>query len=515
MLINNTGEGKTMTPKNVKVTRLILLGIICLFLTTGSLFAQQARILSLEETLMIALNESYDIKDQQFRLEQSNLSLESRLRGQKTRIDLRWWAPTWNKGIAFDNTKSGTDYFDEDRISTRATLEISQPVLYTDGRFYVEGKYSTLDLYLEDGNSTTQRWTDDITINYSQPLFQPNTQRLQLNSTKRNLEMAEKRFEGTQNMIYFNVIRTYFELVQAKKQLEIDTEDVQQKEQNHNNTMNKYRAGIMAEVDALKTQVELDEARINNKTSELNYQKQLDEFKRYIGLSLDENIDVSSDVNVQIIDIDSEKAFLEAFARDAAIKNQELEILNSKDRVETTKNERKFKANLALSYGLNEQDPIDSYLRDNLFRQMSRTNSVSLDFTIPIFDWGQHKLDVENSLISVKSNELDLENNKLVLKRSVQDIINNIENANDKMDIQERTEELAQKQYDITVERYNIGEINSDELFQSSSRLKRAKLNVLSAQIQYQKAIANLQMTTYWDFQNNRPLSETLTQYIK
>lgn len=476
-------------------------------------------VISLNDALSIALNRSHEIKTTKFDLEQNQLNLEANLREQRTMMDLTWNLPNWTKSIEANQNDDGSfSYFDNNRLSTGAQLDIIQPLLMTNGRFFIRGSYDTDQVENETifGLKRTYSWEDGISMNFSQPLFQPNTQKITLNRTRRNLDMSQRSFDDKQNDIYFQVISKYYNLVRAKTQLQIDQDNLAQNEDTYENTMNKYRAGIMAEVAALQAKVNLDEARVNFEQSSLDFKRELDAFKLYIGIPLNEEIDVEDIVaDVALVEIDFKKALDEVMMNDVRIHQLENRKLNQLDNIETVKNERKFNADLVLSYGISERDDMSQPLEDQLFKDWSQTNRVFLDFKIPIFDWGAHKRRVESARVALKSLEQDLDYTKLDIRNQVQALVDRVNNSKARMEIQAQSEEIAEKSYSITVERYDIGEIDIEQLYQDNQRLKNTRIRVLNAKIDYLTSVAQLNRVTYWDFTNNRPLHDTLSRFIQ
>ena len=121
---------------------------------------------------------------------------------------------------------------------------------------------------------------------------------------------------------------------------------------------------------------------------------------------------------------------------------------------------------------------------------------------------------MQRDQVSIKNSELSLENDRLQLMKDVINQISDIESARARMEINAQTEEIAEKSYEITLERYDIGEIDSESLFIENQRLKNTRLRVLQSKIDYLLAVARLNLSTYWDFINNRPLTETVQSYI-
>jgi ABC-type uncharacterized transport system fused permease/ATPase subunit len=61
----------------------------------------------------------------------------------------------------------------------------------------------------------------------------------------------------------------------------------------------------------------------------------------------------------------------------------------------------------------------------------------------------------------------------------------------------------SQRSYGISVERFKVGQITTEDLVQSQRRLTDAKISNLSALIDYKLAIADLKRKTLYDFEKN------------
>jgi len=454
--------------------------------------------------------------------ERQQLSLESEKRGLKTRIDFNMSLPNYRKGISPISTPTGVEFINNRSLVTSGSIFVRQPVLMTNGEFYIHGYYYAINQDNENYNkqgqlitNQTRIFRDDLTINYTQKILQPNERKITLRQNERRFTLAERSFLTTQSRIYYDVMSDFYNLFKQQRRLEIERSNVEQQERNYTNTVNKYRAGIVAEVAALQAEGEFDQAKDRLKQEEMTYKRQLDQYKRYIGIPLDEEIEVEGEISVNIIEIDPEKALEEAMKNSAQLLQGEYTILDQKDNVETVKARRKLTAELTLSYGLNEsEDYSEDQWEKNLFKDYSQTNTAVLSVNVPVFDWGRQKLNVERAMVDIKSSELNLENQKRLLRIDIQNVLDRIISAQDRMNILARSEKNAEKSYLITEERYNIGEISIEDLFRDLDRLKNARISTLQAQIDYLLAIAELNYKTLWDFEGNHPMSETIAQII-
>ena len=68
---------------------------------------------------------------------------------------------------------------------------------------------------------------------------------------------------------------------------------------------------------------------------------------------------------------------------------------------------------------------------------------------------------------------------------------------------------MAQRAFDITLQRFNDGVITSQDLALNRDRLTSAKMAYLNAYIDYKLAIADLKQQTLWDFENDKSLVKT------
>jgi outer membrane protein len=65
---------------------------------------------------------------------------------------------------------------------------------------------------------------------------------------------------------------------------------------------------------------------------------------------------------------------------------------------------------------------------------------------------------------------------------------------------------VAQRAFDISLERFNNGDITSQELALNRNRLVQAKTSYLSAYVDYKLSVADLRRKTMWDFAADRSL---------
>lgn len=113
------------------------------------------------------------------------------------------------------------------------------------------------------------------------------------------------------------------------------------------------------------------------------------------------------------------------------------------------------------------------------------SNGISLNIQVPIFNGGAARTALQRAKVNVRSYELQQEQDNQTLKQDIYkaytDAITNLE----KFNAANTSVALAQKAFNFSQKRYDIGLLNTIELLTSQSNLYRAQLERSVAQFQY------------------------------
>lgn len=475
--------------------------IIALFLIFNKSYSQQ--ILTLEESINIALKQSYSIQSSNQALQSSINNLESARLGLLSRVDLSIYAPSYYRNLSpqFNPLTGLTEYYQVGETKLQSELSITQPLIFSNGTVSLIGSLFGRDQFSQIKGTDRDYYTN-IAIQLRQPLFTANTQKISFNRAELNLEKTEATYTRTQFDIIYNVTQQFYMLYQLTKQLEITEIDVKQREDAYNTAVNKFKAGLIAEVEMLRLEVNLMSGKNELMRSKRDLTQAQNAFKVLIGLPLDEKIDVIPTIEYKPIRIDSAKAVALVLENNIDIKNSKIDLQLQKFSVEEVESQRAFHADLIANFGVNKNDRAFNGLSQDL----SETKSVSLLFSLPIWDWGSHSRAVEAAQANLRSSELTFEYEQTQARREIIDLLDRIEVSKSRLEVVKRGEDLAVKSYDISSERFKTGQIKSDELILEQKSLTNAKIENLNAIIDYKISMADLKRKTFYDFENDKPI---------
>lgn len=493
----------------------------CLFFILSAAAAQQ-HALTLEDAVGIALEKSYQIKSarlNQLSAEKNLISAKSRFRLQ---IDMDIDMPAWNERVQAIQVPNGLpQYNTTGEMRYETNLEIRQP-LPTNGYLSLNGQgyHQDVSFWSDQLQRDLHRkeFYSSLSARFNQPLFT-------LNAIKTNFEQADLRYENSTERykreeaeIVYQVTWSFYNVYSAMRQLEIAKADVKQQKELYTLAQQKYDAGLIPEVEALQMEVNYSEAQNNLVAAEAAIDRLKDSFKQLIGLKLSDDITVMTELEIDSIRVDTDQAIGLALENRAEIREAEIDVELQKLNVKEVDAMRDFQGNLFAFYEIvgvsdpatvTSNQPYDLY-KASLTDMTRRPNNrgVVFNVSIPIFDWGGNKAAVQSAEAELRNSELALAEEKKTIEREVRDVVRTLRESKSQLKVNRKRQEVAERAFSITMQRFNNGDITTQELALDRESYISAQLAYLNAYIDYQMALADLKRKTMWDFADNTSLVE-------
>ncbi len=459
-------------------------------------FAQ--RILNLDESIKIALKQSFGIRSAEFSLISSQKTLEATKLGLQTSINMEFDIPRYSRTLSSQfNPSTGVEQFFEVGYTTyESRLFINQPIVFTNGTFSLVGSLWRRNQFSAQESNIPVDYYSNLSLRLTQPLFTFNTQKANLERAEINLDKAKRNYTRAEQDVIYNVTSAFFRLYQAKKNVEIAKEKVKQTQDSYNTAQNKFKAGLIAEVEALQLEVDLAASKNDLLDAQRRFNDAKDNFKLLIGLAQSENIDVSATLEYDPINVDVDKAIQYALNNRAELKNAKADIDLQRMNVDEVDSKGNISADLTANYGVNKNDNKFT----DIFHQFAQDRSVVFTVSLPVLDWGQNNRRVEAAKANLGQVKLTYDNEKQQIIKEITALVNTLESAKARVEVLSKSVDVAQKSYDISVSRFSAGKITSFDLSQMQLRLTDAKVNSLNAIIDYKLALADLVRRTLHNY---------------
>jgi outer membrane protein len=455
--------------------------------------ASGQKVLTLDDAASIAMQNSVDALAARNRLEDAQANYRVVVLGQRLSLRLDLTVPAYTRSLAsyFDPITGNEQFFSVANTTIEGQLVASQPIAATNGKLSLLGSLLGRN-QISDITGTSRDYFSNLYVSLSEPLFGFNALKAEATRAKTELAKSERDYAQAEMDITYSVTAAFYGLYRAKRNMEITAEKVSQIEKSYDTALNKFKAGLIAEVEAMELEVDLAQGRNELYEAKKNYEELKDGFKLLIGLGLDEPVDVTANLAFVPAEIDPEEAIRNVLETRADYQNAKADIDLDELRIREIKDRSAIHASINASYGINRDDRTFS----GVFRNLLGSRSVTVNLSVPVFDWGKNGKVVEQAKADLKLQERRLERMALAITHEVKSAISNLQTAEARIKILGKSVEVAQKSYEIKLDRFANGAITSFELSQAQMKLTDMKMSVMSALIDYELARADLERKT-------------------
>lgn len=406
--------------------------------------------------------------------------------------------------LSYSKTESYEEYFSKWNTSenkgANGTFIVSQPIKYTDGRLSLRNEFGYQDNYSEASNSSYSGYNNSLYMQYDQPLFTYNKTKMDLTRNELNLENATLAYSIQMLNMERQVNQAFYSIYQKQMALKIAEEEFDNQIISKDIIASKVEGGLSAKEELYQAELNFATSKSNLDNNRVELENAKDEFKLLLGISLYEDITVSTDIKYVPVVVNLEKAIQNGLSQRLELTQREIDLNNAKFDLIQTSAVNEFKGNVSLSIGImgNNEKLADVYNRP------TKSPKAEITFSIPIFDWGERKARIRAAELEVESREIDKNVLKDDITINIRKIYRNLQNLIQQIDIAKQNEKNAELTYDINLERYKNGDLTSIDLERFQNQLSEKKMNLANSLINYKLELLNLKIQSLWDFENDR-----------
>jgi len=467
--------------------------------------------LTLEQSIELAKQKSFNMQLLKQDLKIAEYNLHSVLSSLKTNIKMNITLPNYTATVKEKADSAGV-YYSVKGLTYSSGLNINQP-LPSDGNIYIQSGLSTLRDY--DGQARSGYVNTRFGI--TQPidaLYGYNSIKSSLKSARLAYEQSNKSLKREELNLVYDVSQAYYNLLSVQKMEEFAYSDLLRQTDAQEISKKKFEAGLIREVDALQMEVDLAEAQSNYDIALLNKKFASNAFKQELGINLDDSVVLDNNLQYQIVVIDPQNAVKLALENRLEIKEQDIQIELQKLSIKKQKvvgmirgniNAYYEKVGVASSY---DDFAVANAINNSYNNFLVRPSNFGFSFTIsiPILDWGQNRALVKAAESRLTRYNIQKSQLEVSIKAEVLNLVDNINTNLKRLQLLEKNLVVAQKSFDITLQRYSDGDIDSQALALERNRLNTSFSSHLNAYIKYQLSLADLMRKTFYDFRNDQPV---------
>jgi outer membrane protein TolC len=468
--------------------------------------------LTLERSLEIAMKNSPEIKRYQLILERRTELLNAQNANLKSQFSLALTPISYEIGKKFGSYYSPvlneyfSTWYNSESKQSSGVFTISQPIKWTDGNLSLinmlrfDDNYDEVPSVEKVSKITSKSYTNNLYLNFRQPIFTYNRTKVALRGLELDLENAALDYAIQKLYLEYQVTQNFFNIYRQKANLEIAKDDFRNRELSYSIIKNKVDAGLNPREELYQAELDLIQSNSDVQNAQVTLENYLDAFKKLIGLPLFDDITVTADISHQPVEVDLQKALDNSLKYRMELRQREIDIEFARYELIRAAATNEFKGDVTLSYGIIGNEKTFKHI----YETPTRNQEVSLNLNIPLFDWGAKKSRIKAERATIANSELSLDDQKNDIRIEIRRAYRNLKNLVNQIEIAEQSVRNAQLTYDINLERYKNGDLTSMDLNLIQNQLSASKLNKISALINYKIETLNMKVLSLWDFVKNQ-----------
>jgi outer membrane protein len=490
-----------------KVFRRNTLSLICLWLAVSTTVVAQNG-LTLNQAMDIAESNSPTIKKTRLNLIRSQENLNAQNAALKSNFSLQVNPIGYSQNRAFNDLIS--KWNSTKTTESYGTFTVSQPIVLTNARISLINRFGYKDSYSEFTNSTTKGFSNDLSLNFDQPLFTYNRTKMQLKELQLALENSQLSYAIQLLALERQVTQAFYYVYQQQKSMEISLQAYENMQQSYEVSKNKVDAGLSAREEMFQAELNLATTKSDYENNLVSLANAKDDFKVLIGMSLYDDFIVLPDISVDTVSIDIAFAIDKGLANRMELRQRQIDIENSEFDLIQTKALNEFKGSLGLSVGLFG----DNEKFGDVYSNPTDNETIALSLTIPLWDWGEKKSRIKASEASIETSKITLEEEQNDIILGIRKVYRNLLNLQNQIVIADQNVTNAQLTYDLNLERYKNGDLTGMDLNIYQNQLSEKQLTYTNSLISYKLELLNLKIQTLYDFEKKEPVTPVMNADI-
>jgi len=200
------------------------------------------QLLKLEDAMLIAAQNSPDIRIVQLNLVRTQELLKATEASLKSNFRFTLNPIGYSHDRAFNELIG--DYNTQENLNSSGTFTVSQQLPWTDGSITLNNRFSWQRAYSEYADRTSSTFTNNLRLQYDQPLFTYNRIKLQLSELKLDFENSQLSFATQMLQLERSVAQQFYAVFNQQMRLQIAQEEWENQKINYEIIKNKVEGEL-------------------------------------------------------------------------------------------------------------------------------------------------------------------------------------------------------------------------------------------------------------------------------
>lgn len=340
-------------------------------------------------------------------------------------------------------------------------------------------------------------------IGFTQPLFAYNWMKWYRKTEPMVYDEAQKRFVEDIEEIALNTTYRFFNYLEVQTNFKLAQSNLKNSKDNLRISQTKRELGQISEneysriqLSVLNAQKALNQARMDLKNADF-------ELKRFVGLDQSMDIDLEIPLNINLFEIDPDKALAKAKENRRETTLYKRRLINADRDLAEAKNSTGLSATLRGSFGLSKS--AEDFL--GIYDQPGKDRMMRVSLSIPILDWGRSASTVK---LAESERELTIYDVNKDMEQFDREVIVQVEQFSllkDQLKTADEADNVAENGYQIALKKFQNGELSINDLNIALQERDKAKRDYIRSIRNYWVTYYRLRILTLYDFENDHNIT--------
>ena len=351
-------------------------------------------------------------------------------------------------------------------------------------------------------NDFTQFSGTPVAFGFSQPLFAYNRLAWDRKIEPLLYEQSKKFYPADLERISLEATQLYFDLQLAQTQLDVAYNNLSNTDTLLRISQSRYDLGRISESTLLQLQLSEINSRKALSSAQVAKEISLLKLKSYLNLQDTLPLILALPDNMPNFEVDA------AIALSTALQNSPKGLGFQISLMESDRALAEAKGNNGLSATLFAQIGIANAARnaEGIYRNTQESQNLRIGFTVPILDWGRAAAKIKSAKADQLMTQNIVDQEAINFQQEVYALVTRFHMLREQIKDAKEADRIAERRYQISKQRYIIGNYELTELNIAQSEKDQAKIDYLLSLRSYWLAYYELRMVTLYDFERGESL---------
>ncbi len=483
----------------------LLLGSWMLILAHGS-HAQDTIVLSLSETLVLAVEQSIDLKIAQSETAEQEAAFQNAILAFRPQLFLDATLPNLNRSIESRPLPDGSDAFvNRSTMYNGVGFDLNYQVEKTGGLLSLSSTIERLDVFgTKQFDYQRTYFVNPISIGYTQPLFAFNQRRWEKERLSLLYTEFKERYARTREEIILEAILLFKDCFLAYERVKLAQQKIIETDSLLAIKTRLFNLGQSSRTEILRLTLDQQTNRQEELTEILNWQQFQMELADFLNLDRSGVILLEEPEPFQETAIPLDQAMAYATNNRYIRTTQERELAEARVELEKAQKDREIDLSVQASLGLNNS----SEDLGNLFNPLLDREIFTASLRLPLTGWKKYEYRQKIAEERIQQESLRQQKERIELSREAFRLVTDFELLRTSLSNQQTRRSVANEILQLTSQQFLLGDASYTDLSVASRERDQAILDYYNTLLDIIEQYYQIRKLCMFDFLNGKELRE-------